>query len=161
MTSQVHLYVIETDPDRAERLASEMAMLPQVTVLKSYAEAVSFSGGLDAIFIPLMSALEWGLVRPPVALHQTRVVRMPEAEVARGRPQYAIPGVAISAHESLTPTATAQLVLLESFKAIQAFNDANPIKLKTVGVPALSLGLDQLRAGEAMELLSAAYLSVA
>ena len=60
MTNLIHLYVIETNLDRAKSLGSEVARLPQVTVLQSYTDAVAASGGLDAIFVPLMSALDWG-----------------------------------------------------------------------------------------------------
>jgi hypothetical protein len=159
MTNELHLYVVETNPDRAKSLRAEVAELPQVTVLQDYADAVLTSGGLDAIFVPLMSALDWGVVKPPVSLHQTRVIKMPESEVARGRPQFAIPGVATSPNESLNPVETTRLILRESFKAIQQFNDASPVKLEKVGVAALSLGLEKLRSGEAMELLRDAYLS--
>jgi hypothetical protein len=159
MTNPVHLYVIETNPDRAKCLEAEMAPLPQVTVFQAYSDAVAASGGLDAVFVPLMSALDWGVIKPPVPVHQTRVVRMPDAEVARGRPKYAIPGVATFPDETLNPVETTTLVLRESFKAIRQFNEASPIKLKAVGVAALSLGLEKLRAGEAMELLSNAYLA--
>jgi hypothetical protein len=159
MTNQIHLYVIEMNPERAKSLEAELAQLPQVTVFQKYADAVDASGGLDAVFVPLMSAMEWGAIKPPAPLHQTQVVKMPDYEVAKGRPQYAIPGVATSPDESLNPVDTTRLVLRESFKAILHFNETSPIKLKAVGVPALSLGLDKLRAGEAMELLSDAYLS--
>jgi hypothetical protein len=159
MTNQIHLYLIETNPDRAKNLRAELARLPQVTVLEKYAEAVDASGGLDAVFVPLMSAMEWGVIKPPAPLHQTQVVKMPDYEIARGRPKYAIPGVATSPDESLSPAETTRLVLRESFKAIHQFNEASPIKLKKVGVPTLSLGLEKLLAGGAAELLSDAYLS--
>jgi hypothetical protein len=159
MTKQVHLYVIETNPERAKSLTEELSRLPQVTVSEKYADAVDASGGLDAVFVPLMSAMEWGVIKPPAPLHQTQVVEVPDYEVARGRPRYAIPGVATSPDESLNPTETTRLVLRESFKAIHHFNETSPMKLRSVGVAALSLGLEKLRAGEAMELLSDAYLS--
>jgi hypothetical protein len=159
MTTPVHLYVIETNQDRAKSLAAEVAPLAQIAVLQDYADAVAASGGLDAVFVPLMAALDWGAVRPPVPLHQTRVIKMPDYEVERGRPPYAIPGVATSPDEALDPAETTRLVLRESLKAIHCFNETSPIKLKSVGASALSLGLDKLRAGEAIELLGEAFLS--
>ena len=86
-------------------------------------------------------------------------MRVPDYEVARGRPHYAIPGVATSPDESLSQEETTRLVLRESFRAIDRFNETSSVKLTSVGVAALSLGLDKLRAGEAVELLSDAYLS--
>jgi hypothetical protein len=159
MTNQIHLYLIETNPERAKSLGAELEWLPQVSAFQKYADAVEASGGLDAVFVPLMSAVEWGVIKPPVPLHQTQVVKMPDHEIARGRPHYAIPGVATSPDESTNPVDTTRLVLRESFKAIRQFNETSPTKLKKVGVVALSLGLEKLRAGEAMELLSDAYLS--
>jgi hypothetical protein len=159
MTTEVHLYVIETDPERAKKLGAELARLSQVTVLEKYSDAVAASGGLDAVFVPLMSAMEWGVIVPPAPLHQTRVVQTPAYEVAQGRPQYAIPGVAISPGETLAPIDVTRLVLQESFKAIHRFNETSPVKLRSVLAPAISLGLDNLRPGEAMDILSDAYLS--
>jgi len=158
MTNHIHLYVIETTVERAERLAVELAPLPQVTVLQSYLDAVAVSGGLDAIVVPLMSAIEWGSIKLPAPIHQTRVVKTPDYEVARGRPNYAIPGVATVPGESLDPMDCTRLVLRESFHAIHLFNQTNKIKLAKIGAPSLSLGLNKLKAGEALALLSEAYL---
>jgi hypothetical protein len=159
MTNQIRLYVIDVDLESAKSLEAELSRLPQVTVSRSYADAVDASGGLDAVFVPLMSAVEWGIIKLPVPLHQTQIVKMPDYEVARGRPQYAIPGIAISPDESLNPIDTTRLVLRESFKAMRQFNEVSPVKLKAVGVSALSLGLDKLRPDEAGELIRDAYLS--
>jgi hypothetical protein len=159
MTNQIRLYVIETNPDRAKSLGNSLAQLPQVTGFQSFEDAVNASGGLDAVFVPLMSVMEWGLIKPPAPLHQTRVVKMPDADVVRGRPRYAIPGVATLPNESLNPVDTTRLVLRESFKAIRKFNETSSIKLKRIGVAALSLGLEKLSAGEATELLNEAYLT--
>lgn len=133
-----------------------MKHLPEVTVLDTYADAVVASGGLDAVFVPLITALDWGVITPPVPFHQTRVINMPDAEVARGRPKYAIPGIAISPDESLSPVETTRLVLRESFKAIRNFNQMSSDSMKTVGVTALGLGLDKLSAAEAVKLLTEA-----
>ena len=140
MTDHVHLYVIAANPEQANTLEVELTGLPQVTVLQEYADAVNVSRGLDAVFVPLMSAMEWGVIKPPAPLHQTRVVKMPDYEVARGRPPYAIPNVAISPGEFLNPTETTQLILRESFKAIHCFNEAGPPKLRAVCVSTFSLG---------------------
>jgi hypothetical protein len=70
MTNQVHLYVIEANPERAKSLRTEQAGLPQVTVLQKYTDAEAASGGLDAVFVPLMSAMEWGAIKPPAPLHR-------------------------------------------------------------------------------------------
>jgi hypothetical protein len=158
VTDQVHLYVIEMNPERARALKVELAHLPQVTVFERYADAVAASGGLDAIFVPLMSALEWGAIKIPAPLHQTQVVTMPGTEVTKGRPRFAIPGVATSPGESLNPVDATRLVLRESLTAIHRFNETSPIKLKAVAAPSGSLGLDKLKAGQARELLSSEYL---
>ncbi len=154
MTDRVHLYLIDTNPARARSLAAELTSLSQVTVLESYMDAVVACGGLDAVFVPLMSAMEWGAIKPPAPLHQTRVIEMPAHEIARGRPRYGIPGVATLPSESLDPIATTRLVLQESFLAIYQFNETSPVKLKSIGAPVLSLGFDKLPPGEVMTLLS-------
>lgn len=153
MNKTVHLYIVETNTDRAANLTNELAPISSVTVTASYADAVSQSGGLDAIFVPLMSAMEWGAIKPPAPLHQTAVIEMPEYEVAKGRPQFAIPGVATEPGESLDPVATTRLVLRASFSAIDHFNQTSQTKLRAIGAASLSLGLDKLQPGEALALL--------
>ena len=44
MTNQVHLYVIETNPERANSLGDEVSRLPHVTVVQNYPDAVAASG---------------------------------------------------------------------------------------------------------------------
>jgi len=110
-TFPFHLYIIETDAERADRLKTELAPLPHVTVSVSYKDALESSGGLDAIFVSLMSAIEWGAIKIPAPVHQTRVVRMPDYEINQGRPQFAIPGVAINPGELLRPAECTRLVL--------------------------------------------------
>ena len=84
---------------------------------------------------------------------------MPEEEIARGRPEYAIPGVAIKPREVLTPEQATRLVLSASFEAIREFNRDRSIKLTRIGAVTTSLGLDKLKSGEAFTLLSEAYRS--
>ncbi|HEY0795916.1 MAG TPA: hypothetical protein VGD64_09070 [Acidisarcina sp.] len=159
MKSPVHLYVIETNPERAMSLRAELADVTHVTVFEKYDEAIHASGGLDALVVSLIWAIELGLIEIPAPLHQTRVVRMPAYKVVQGHPRYAIPGVAIAPGESLNTVETTRLILRESFKAIDRFNESNPVKLKSFGADAVSMGLDQLRAGEATQLLSEAYVT--
>ena len=140
MTDDIHLYLIETTAARADHLTSELASISQVTVLQSYVEALAVSGGLDAVLVPLMSAMELGSIKPPVPLYQTRVIKMPDYEVARGRPRYGIPGIATSSHESLKPVDCTRLIFRESFRAIHRFNEANSPKLMKVAASSLSLG---------------------
>ncbi len=159
MTDQILLYVIDTDSERARSLKAELAPLSNVTVLPNYADAVAASGGLDAVLVPLISAMEWGKIQLPAPLHRTQVIDMPDQEIARGRPRYAIPGVATLPGESLDPVAATRLVLQESFKAISLFNKIGLVKLRSVGAPALSLGFDKLQDGEALALLGESYRS--
>lgn len=157
MTNALRLYLIETNPNRAANLAAELAQLPQVHVFRKYEEVATASGGLDALFVPLMSALEWGAIKPPAPLHRTQVVKMPDYEIAKGRPEFAIPGVATSMDETLSPISTTRLVLTESFKAIRQFNSTSSIKLRSVAAVTLSLGLDKLRSEDALLLLREAF----
>lgn len=147
MNKTVHLYIVETDTGRAASLKDELASLSSVTVAQNYSDAVSESGGLDAIFVPLMSAMEWGAIKPPAPFHQTTVIEVPEYEIAKGRPKYAIPGVATEPGESLNPIETTRLVLRESFRAIDQFNQTTSTKLRAIGAASLSLGLDKLQPG--------------
>jgi hypothetical protein len=139
---------------RIGSLRTELAPLTFVTVVEKYADAVASSGGLDAVFVPLMTAMEWGAIKPPAPLYQTQVVKMPDYEVAQGRPPYAIPGIAIAPGESLDPLSATRRILRESFKAIRQFNQASPIKLTSIGV-VVSLRL--IKAGESIALLRDAY----
>jgi hypothetical protein len=159
MSEPIHLYIIEPKSDRRNSLAAELAPLPDVTVVQSYDEAKTASGGLQAIFVSLMWAIEWGRIPIPAPLYQTRVVMMPKDEVASGRPEYAIPGVAIKPREVLTPEQATRLVLSASFEAIREFNRDRSIKLTSIGADTISLGLDKLKSGEAFALLSEAYRS--
>ncbi len=154
VTIKLEIYVIEPERDRASSLRAQLMGLPTVRVLQTYAEAQDASGGLDAIFVPLMSVLEWGVITPPAPLEQTQVVKMPDYEIARGRPKYAIPGVATSPNSYLSPSETTRLILRESVKAINRFNRENAIPLQTIGVTSLRLGLDKLRPGEAIEIFT-------
>ena len=81
MNEAIRLNII-AGADRYPDLHHQLAQVPFVEVCKSYADAVSASGGLDAVFISLMSAKEWGAVslNPPV--HMTRVISMPPWEIA-------------------------------------------------------------------------------
>ncbi len=158
-TTEFHLYIIDTTVDRAQRLKVELFPLPHVTVLNGYSDVVAASGGLDAIFVSLMSAIESGAVPIPAPLHQTWVVKMPDDEVARGRPPFAIPGVAISPGEVLGPVECTRLVLRESFRAINGFNQASERPLKNIGAVSSSLGFDNLKIGQTVKLLSEAYAS--
>jgi|HubBroStandDraft_5_1064220.scaffolds.fasta_scaffold241222_2 hypothetical protein len=153
----VKLYIIEPEKALATRLRTELKSLGQVAVVQDFQAAKAASGGLDAIFVSLMSAKEWGVMPLDPALHKTRVVRMPEYEVQRGRPQFAIPGIALSDSEVLSPKQTTRLILHESFKAIQYFNETNSIELKSVGAAAASLGLERLNHGDARDILREAF----
>jgi hypothetical protein len=151
------LFLIETDAGRARALTAELSLLSQVTVVESYAEAAEVSGGLDALYVSLMSAIEWGSIPIPAPVHETRVVKMPEDMIALGRPQYAIPGVATYPREVLTPAECARLVLRESFRAIDFFNRTNSQALTKIGAVSSSLCLTKLKTGEALEILREAY----
>jgi hypothetical protein len=154
---QFHLYIIETNSERANGLRVELSPLSQVTVVENYADAAKASEGLDAIFVSLMSAIEWGTVPIPAPIHQTRVVKVPDDEIASGRPQYAIPGVAINPGESLDPIECTRLVLRESFRAIDVFNETSTRPLAKIAAVSTSLGFDKLENGQAGVLLSEAY----
>ena len=153
----VKLYIIEPEQALATRLRAELEPLSQVVVVQDFKAAQAASGGLDAIFVSLMSAREWGAVPVNSILHKTKVVKTPDYEVQRGRPLFAIPGIATSASEVLSPRQTTHLVLHESFKAIQDFNEASSKELRFVGAAAASLGLEKLNKGDARELLREAF----
>jgi hypothetical protein len=157
MNESICFYVIDTDSQRASQLRQELAALSNVRVVQSYADAVSESGGLDVLLVPLMSAIESGAISPPAPLYQTQVIKVPSFEIARGRPDYAIPGVAIKPNEELAPQDSTRLVLRETLRALKAFNRGNKHRLTKVGAPSLSLGFDKLARGEARSLLSEAY----
>jgi hypothetical protein len=154
------LYVIEMNVERGNHLREELATLPQVTVSSTYSAAVETSGGLDALVVSLMSATEWGAMPIPAPLYQTRVVQMPKAEIALGRPPYAVPGVAIAHGEILDPVQTTRLVLKEILRAISIFNEKRDCRLEKIAAVSSSLGLDKLKTGEALALLTEAFSSL-
>jgi hypothetical protein len=157
MIENIRLYIVETAADRKKGLAAQLAALEFVTICSSYQDAVSDSGGLDARIIPLMMVLEWGSLALPAPLYTTRVITIPDYEVARGMPLHAIPGVAVKPFESLSPTERTRLTLRESCRAIHEFNDSSVQKLKKIGASSQMLGLDGLKEGEAAALIIEAW----
>ena len=159
MSEPIHLYIIEPKSDPRISLATELAALPDITVVQSYEEAKTASSGLQAIYVPLIVAIEWGQIPIPAPLYRTRVVKVPEEMIASGWPEYAIPGVAIKPHEALTPQQGTRLTLSASFEAIREFNRERSIKITSFGAVPSNLGLYKLKSGEAFTLLSEAYRS--
>jgi hypothetical protein len=84
---------------------------------------------------------------------------MPKDEIALGRPPYAIPGVAIAPGEVLNPVETTRLVLRDTFRAIHIFNKNSECRVEKVAVVSSSLGLNRLKTGEALALLTDAFSS--
>jgi hypothetical protein len=154
------LYVIETSLERGDHLRDELVTLPQVTVSSTYSAAVEISGGLDALVVSLMWAIERGSIPIPAPLYQTRVIGMPKDEIALGHPPYAIPGVAIARGEVLDPVETTGLVLRETFRAIHIFNKNSDRRVEKIAADSASLGLNKLKAGEALALLADAFSSL-
>ena len=157
MPATFDLYVIDPDAKRANSLKLELAPLSQITVVENYQDAVERSGGLDAFFMSLMSAIEWGCIPIPAPVYQTSVVKVPEFEITAGRPHYGIPGVAINPGDFLEPVACTRLVLRESFRAIDVFNRTSACPLQKICAVSSQLGLNELKQREAFVLLSEAY----
>ena len=67
-------------------------------------------------------------------------------------------GVAIARGEVLDPVQTTRLILRETFRAIQKFNNNSDYRIEKVAAVSASLGINKLKAGEALVLLSESYL---
>ncbi len=157
MNDTLQLYIVDSDGKRSLALKQGLASLCRwISIVPTYAEALSLSGGLDAVMVPLMAALEWGSLPPSPTLYQTQVVRTPSFERERGRPDFAIPGVAIQPGEVLAPAEATTLILRESLLAVSRFNQHADGKIRRIGASSIGLGLDRLPVRQAILLLESA-----
>ncbi len=159
MSQPLELYIIASTGDRYTVLNRELASLPYVHVAKNYADAVRSGGGFDALFESLMSAREWGSVPFDAPLYRTRIIKMPDHQVAQGRPHYGIPGIPIAPDDELTAAETTRLILCSALDAVAVFNENSPTKLKNIGAVDLSLGLDELQPDQAFDIFESVFVT--
>jgi hypothetical protein len=152
-----HLVFYGTDSALLERLRLLSADMPYVSYEGGIGRDVTAKAQLDAIWSGLMAAVELFGLTPPFPLHEAVVLKVPEAQVARGFPKYSVAGVAVSPNDPKTPEYSLRLTLSALLRAIGEFNSRNQEQIARIGILPDDLQLQKLRPETALGIVREAW----
>jgi hypothetical protein len=137
------LVIAVDNHDNALRLGKELHGCAGITVLGLPADKLPTLPDLDAIFLTLPAAEQWGAY--PL-LHKAQILRAQLAQNTSpaGMPPYVIAGVAIAPDDPHDPVFELQLIMTSALEAVQAFNAQHPEAIEVIGFWAGHLLLGQL-----------------
>jgi hypothetical protein len=140
----------------AVRLGQELHGCTGIVVLELSADKLPTLPDLDAIFLTLPAAEQWG-ARPLV--HKAQILRtQPTQETSpAGMPPYVIAGVAMAPDDPHDPVFELQLIVTSALEAVQAFNATHPEAIKVIGFWAENLLLGQLEPEQIGKTIRAAW----
>lgn len=142
-----------TSPDEkvVAQLQEGIGAHPRITVTKLDSRQLSHLPEIDAVFMTIMAAEQWG-ARP--ITHEAQVLG---TRGEPGWPPYVVAGVAMKKEDPRQPAFELRLIIRAVLKAVMQFNISHSEKIQTVGLSPEWLGLEKLDPKKAGRIIRDAY----